>query len=199
MTDEPSGRSGEPHCDDAERLLAGIHFHPRASLGPEIVGRARRGEAAVGDFRPRRVLALRPMLGLAAALILITGSAFLVQRSSSPVILIDSCCQNLDGGARADDGFVLEANGRHIYQLRLYEDRDSSGTFTPADTVRFVRGAEPSLASGGDARTTRVCCSDLDGEGKPDDGMLILSRADESVVLAAVYEQQADGGGVHLR
>ncbi len=29
--------------------------------------------------------------------------------------------------------------------------------------------------------------------------MLILSRADETVVLAAVYEQQPDGGGVHLR
>ncbi len=163
------------------------------------MGRARRGEAAKGDFRPRRVLALRPMLGLAAALLLITGSAFLLRRASGSPVLIDSCCQNLDGGERADDGFVLQANGRHIYQLRLYEDRDGSGSFTPADTVRFVRGAEPSLASGSDARTTRVCCSDLDGEGKPDDGMLILSRADETVVLAAVYEQQPDGGGVHLR
>ena len=97
----------------------------------------------------------------------------------------------------ADDGFVLEACGRKVSRLRLYEDRDGSGSLTAA--VRFARGAVPALGGFGDARSTRFCCADLDGEGPPDDGVLIMSEADESVVLAAVYEQRRRGAVTPLR
>ncbi|MBP2648691.1 MAG: hypothetical protein H6Q77_2315, partial [Gemmatimonadetes bacterium] len=44
MTGESPDRNGDPHLAETERLLAGLRFSPRASLGPEIAGRARRGE-----------------------------------------------------------------------------------------------------------------------------------------------------------
>ncbi len=48
MTGEHTDRNGDPHFVETERLLAGLHFSPRASLGPEIAGRAGRGESAPG-------------------------------------------------------------------------------------------------------------------------------------------------------
>jgi hypothetical protein len=33
---------------------------------------------------------------------------------------------------------------------------------------------------------------DLDREGPPDDGLLVLSRPDETVVMAAIYETGGD-------
>jgi hypothetical protein len=86
-----------------------------------------------------------------------------------------------------------------VSRLKLYEDRDGSRTLSSADLVRFSRGAVPALAGSSDARTTRVCCSDLDGEGPPDDGVLVMSEADESVVLAAIYEQHPRGAAAPLR
>ncbi len=51
-------------------------------------------------------------------------------------------------------------------------------------------GRYPAVSGESDEpRTTRICCADLDGEGPADDGVLIMSEANESVVLAAVYEQ----------
>ena len=68
-----------------------------------------------------------------------------------------------------------------------------------ADVVRFARGAVPAVSGESDARTTRICCADLDGEGPADDGVLIMSEADESVVHAAVYEQHPRGIAAPLR
>jgi len=199
VTGESPDRNGDPHLAETERLLAGLRFSPRASLGPEIAGRARRGEPPRGAGRPGRSTALRSMQGIAAGLLLIGGAGIITWKAIGPPVLIDSCCKDLDGGGSADDGFVLEARGRRVSRLRLYEDRDGSRTFSSADVVRFARGAVPALAGNRDARTRRICCADLDGEGPPDDGVLVMSEADESIVLAAIYEQRPRGAAAPLR
>ena len=68
VTGDHSSPGGDPHGAETERLLAGLRFVPRASLGPEIAGRVRRGEVAKGGLGPRR-----PPLGrwLAAAAVLL--------------------------------------------------------------------------------------------------------------------------------
>src|SRR6218665_686316 len=124
------------------------------------------------------------MLGIAASVLMVASAGIFSWRSMGSPIYIDSCCENLDGGSGWDDGFVLEGRGRQVTRLRLYEDRDGSRTLSPGDVVRFHRGRVPSLAGSSDARTTRICCADLDGEGPADDGVLVMSEADESVVLA---------------
>lgn len=199
MTGEHSDRSGDPHFVETERLLVGLSFTPRGSLGPEIAGRARRGESPRGAPRQARSAVLRSVLGIAASLMLVVSAGVMTWKAVGPPVLIDSCCQDLDGGGVADDGFVLEARGRQVRRLRLYEDRDGSRTLSSADLVRFARGAVPAVAGESDARTTRICCADLDGEGPADDGVLIMSEADESVVLAAVYEQHPRGVAAPLR
>ena len=199
MTGEYPDRQGDPHFVEAERVLVGLSFTPRSSLGPEIVGRVRRGESPRGVSGQPRSVALRSVLGIAAGMMLVVSAAALTWKAIGPEVRIDSCCQDLDGGGSADDGFVLEARGRQISRLRLYEDRDGSGTLSSADVVRFARGAVPAVSGESDARTTRICCADLDGEGPADDGVLIMSEADESVVLAAVYEQQPRGVAAPLR
>ena len=199
MTGEPTGQDHDARLVESARVLAGLQFTPRASLGPEIIGRARRGESPRGGPRQSRTVALRSMLGVAAALALTAGAGVLTWRMVGPPVRIDSCCQDLDGGGSADDGFVLEARGRQVSRLRLYEDRDGSRTLSSADLVRFARGPVPAVSGARDARTTRICCADLDGEGPADDGVLVMSEADESVVLAAVYEQHPRGAAAPLR
>ena len=198
MTGEPTDPNADPRFAGMERLLAGLLFTPRASLGPEIAGRARRGESPRGTAAPRR-FPLRSALGVAASLMLLAGAGVLTWKAIGPEVRIDSCCQDLDGGGTADDGFVLEARGRQVSRLRLYEDRDGSRTLSQGDVVRFARGAVPAIAGDSETRTTRVCCSDLDGEGPADDGVLVMSEAGESVVLAAVYEQHPRGVAAPLR
>ena len=199
MTGGHTDRDGDPHFVETERLLAGLHFSPRASLGPEIAGRAGRGESPRGRPRQSRSATLRSMLGVAAALLLMVSAGVLTWKAVGPPVRVDSCCQDLDGGGTADDGFVLEARGRQISHLRLYEDRDGSRTLSSADIVRFARGAVPAVSGESDGRTTRICCADLDGEGPADDGVLIMREANESVVLAAVYEQHPRGVAAPLR
>lgn len=199
MTGKQKDPNGDPHFVETERLLAGLHFTPRASLGPEIAGRARRGESPRGGRGSSQSMPFRSMLGIAASLMLVVSAGVLTWKAIGPVVRIDSCCQDLDGGGTADDGFVLEARGRQVNRLRLYEDRDGSRTLSSADVVRFARGAVPAIAGESDARTMRICCADLDGEGPSDDGVLVMSEADESVVLAAVYEQHPRGIAAPLR
>lgn len=179
--------------DELERRLEGMRFEPRESLGPEIWGRVRRGERSLSDVRPRRrFLALGA--GLAAAMV--AGAVFLADLylAEDPLV-VDSCCSNLDGGLESDDGAViyLRRDGS-IRRLDIYEDRDGSGSFTMGDVIRLSRGSSPSLAESqtGPITTTRHCCVDLDREGPPDDGLLVLSRPGETVVMAAVYETGGD-------
>ena len=61
------------------------------------------------------------------------------------------------------------------------------------------RRARPAISGPSDARTTRICCADLDGEGVADDGVLVMSEAGEAIVLAAVYEQHPRGVAAPLR
>jgi len=199
MTGGHTDCSGDPQLVETERLLVGISFNPRDSLGPEIAGRVRRGEQPRGRPKASRAAVLRSVFGVAASMVLMLSAGVLTWKSVGPPVLVDSCCRDLDGGGTPDDGFVLEARGRQISRLRLYEDRDGSGTLSSADLVRFVRGAVPAIAGERDARTTRICCADLDGEGPADDGVLIMSEAGESVVLAAVYEQHPRGVAAPLR
>ena len=44
----------EPELRELDRRLRDIAFAPRASLGPEILGRVRRGEPPAGAGPPRR-------------------------------------------------------------------------------------------------------------------------------------------------
>jgi hypothetical protein len=199
MTGEHTDRGGDPHFVETERLLVGLSFAPRESLGAEIAGRVRRGEMPHGRPQPSRSAVLRSTLGLAAALTMAVSAGVLSWKSMGPPVLIDSCCQDLDGGGIPDDGFVLEARGRQVRRLRLYEDRDGSRSLSSGDLVRFARGPVPAVSGDRDARTTRICCADLDGEGPADDGVLIMSEADESIVLAAVYEQRSRGVAAPLR
>ena len=183
--------------DELERRLEALKFEPRESLGPEIWGRVRRGERSLSDVRPRRrFLALGA--GLAAALV--ACGVFLADLYlAEDQLVVDSCCSNLDGGTEGDDGAViyLRRDGS-VRRLDIYEDRDGSGSFTMGDIVRLTRGSSPSLAESqtGPVTTTRHCCVDLDREGPPDDGILVLSRPGETVLMAAIYET---GGSRPLR
>jgi hypothetical protein len=184
--------------DDAARLLEELRFRPRASLGPEIAGRARRGEVAKGGLGPRRV---RPSRRLLAAAVLVAAIAFgaAVRASSPSRVRTDRCCENLDGGTGKDDGYVVEARGRRIERVTLYEDLDGDGRLSAADRVRLVRGHEPSVADDSVRSSIRVCCADLDGEGPADDGLMVLHGPDERVVLAGVFERDGREGLRSLR
>jgi hypothetical protein len=181
--------TGDPHGADTERLLAGLRFVPRASLGPEIAGRVRRGEVAKGGLGPRR-----PPLGrwLAAAAVLAVAlplGAIAHRRVAGPVVRVDECCRNLDGGADANDGYLVQARGRRVERLTLYEDLDGDRRYSAVDRILLVRGASPSIVDDSVAGAIRVCCVDLDGEGAADDGLLVLNAAGERVVLAGLFEQ----------
>jgi hypothetical protein len=172
---------------DIEGRLEGIRFEPRESLGPEIMGRVRRGERSLSDVRPRWLLPW----GLAAAALL-TGVLVLRDVMHRPELaVVDTCCSSLDGGDHNDDGarVYLDARGE-IRRIEVYEDRDGSGGFSPGDVIRLVRGPAPVLLEDGRGPVVamRHCCADLDGEGPGDDGLLVVSRPGEDVVLAAVYE-----------
>ena len=170
-----------------ERRLEGIRFEPRESLGPEIVGRVRRGERSLSDVRPRWLLPW----GLAAA----AGVAGVLMirdvTRAEELAVVDSCCSNLDGGTGEDDGarIFIGADGS-VQRLEIYEDLDGSRSFTPGDIVRLSRGPALRMLDESDAPVlaTRRCCVDLDREGPGDDGLLVLSRPGEEVVLAAIYE-----------
>jgi hypothetical protein len=183
---EDSGIPSE--LEEVDRALRRIGFRPRASLGPELLGRLRRGERSQGGVEPRRH---RPALAaVAAALTLATGAALLLRAPVS----VDRCCYDLDGGGDTDDGVVVFA-GRDakVHQLRIYEDLDGSGGFTAGDLVRLDRGASPAMheASVAGLVTIEHCCLDFDGGGPADDGLLVIGVPPDRVVMAAIYERPA--------
>jgi len=188
-----------PELEALDRRLSEIRFQPRASLGPEIQGRLRRGETP--GRRPP--LAWRPRLlaGLAASLLLLVGLAVYLLPAAS--VVVDRCCYDLDGGGVDDDGVVVVAErDARVHRLRVYEDRDHSHDSSAGDLIRLDRGGK--LAMGTDAGdglvTTRHCCIDLDGGGPSDDALLVIGVPPDRVVMAAIYEdppQARRRGAVH--
>jgi hypothetical protein len=178
-----------PELEQLDRDLADIRFSPRASLGPELLGRVRRGEGPKSRVASRH----RPALAaLAAMLVLAAGTALILRYS--PEVVIDRCCYDLDGGGDRDDGVILRAErDAKVHQLRVYEDRDRSGSFTAADLVRLDRGANPAMRMGsaGGLMTTEHCCLDFDGGGPADDALLVIGVPPDRVMMAAIYEHRS--------
>jgi hypothetical protein len=194
-----------PHeLAEMDRELRGIQFQPRASLGPEVLGRVRRGEWSKGAVSPRR---RRPALAaLAATLVLAAGTALALRGSGR--VVVDRCCYDLDGGGESDDGVVVLAErDAKVHQLRVYEDLDGSTSFTPGDLVRLDRRGSPAMqeTSAAGLVTIEHCCLDFDGGGPADDGLLILGVPPDRVVMAAIYERgagdnpRAEAAGFPLR
>jgi hypothetical protein len=185
-----------PDLEAVERSLREARFAPRASFGPELLGRLRRGERSKGVVPPRRsrpaFLAAAASIALAA---LLAGLA-IHHRSSTPV-LVDRCCYDLDGGGRADDGVSLLAErDARIQRLRVYEDRDRSGALSSGDVIRLDRGDEPAFHAGETKGLVTVerCCLDFDGGGPNDDVLLVLGVPPDRVMMAAIYERPAITG-----
>ena len=184
------GRDIPPELAEIDRDLRGIQFQPRASLGPEVLGRLRRGERSKGAVPPRRA---RPALAALAAVLVAAAGAALALGGSGNVV-VDRCCYDLDGGGEMDDGVVVFAErDAKVHQLRVYEDLDGSATFTTGDLVRLDRGGTPSMqeAAAAGLVTIEHCCLDFDGGGPADDGLLILGVPPDRVVMAAIYERAA--------
>ncbi|MFZ5623615.1 MAG: hypothetical protein ACOY71_04185 [Gemmatimonadota bacterium] len=190
-----------PELEGLDRELGAARFGPRASLGPEVIGRVRRGEHLKGDavFRRHRP-ALRALVagaGLAAAAVL---AAVVVVVRQGAVTRVDRCCADYDGGGVADDGIVVIADRReHVRRVALYEDVDGSRGYTRGDVLRFERGPTLMLhdQSAEGLVTTRHCCLDYDGGGPDDDGVIVMGVPPDRIVMIALYEQRrpraADG------
>jgi hypothetical protein len=176
--------------EELDRRLRGVAFTPRASLGPEILGRVRRGEQPRSSARTGR---RRPALAaIAAALVAATGAALAIRAPGS--VTVDRCCYDLDGGGEADDGvLVLAERDAKVHQLRIYEDLDGSRTFTRGDLVRLDRGASPAMHRAATAGLVTIehCCLDFDGGGPADDGLVVIGVPPDRVVMAAIYERGA--------
>lgn len=179
---------------DLDRALRRVRFEPRASLGPEIAGRAARGEPPRAAPRGRR-------RGLAAGALLAAGIGAVALalpslRQRAPVT-VDRCCYDLDGGGAADDGIrVVARRDAEVRRLWIYEDLDRSGGFTAADIVRLDRRGSPALAEAGVAGlvTRDQCCVDFDGGGHDDDGLLVIGVPPDRVLMAAIYERERAPG-----
>jgi hypothetical protein len=181
-----------PELAELDRALRGVQFQPRASLGPELAGRLRRGERSKGADSPRR---RRPALVAAAAVLTLAAGLVLALRAPATIV-VDRCCYDLDGGGETDDGVVVLAErDAKVHQLRIYEDMDGSQSFSSGDLVRLDRGASPAMheASAAGLVTIEHCCLDFDGGGPADDGLLVLGVPPDRVVMAAIYERAAGG------
>jgi hypothetical protein len=178
-----------PELSDLDRALGGVRFEARASLGPEIEGRVRRGEGVADGAR--RLRFLRTAWGMAATALtaVLAGGVVLAHRP----VTIDRCCFDLDGGGAADDGVTLLADrDAKVHRLRLYEDHDHSGAFSAGDVIRLDRGELPSILAGtrGGLVTTEHCCLDFDGGGPRDDALVVMGVPPDRVVMAAIYERR---------
>jgi hypothetical protein len=179
--------------EELDRALRGIAFRPRGSLGPEIVGRLRRGERPPGPATPLR---RRPALAVIAASLMLALGVALALRAPATVT-VDRCCYDLDGGGDADDGIVVFAErDAKVHQLRIYEDLDGSGGFTDGDLVRLDRGDSPAMHQAATAGliTIEHCCLDFDGGGPADDGLVVIGVPPDRVVMAAIYERPVGAG-----
>ena len=172
--------------EELERALAELKFAPRASLGPELLGRWRQGERAPDPSRPRRW-----WVGVWMAACLVLGVAVARIATAPEFELVDRCCQDLDGGGPADDGLLVEVrDGRTVRALSIYEDADGSGHYSDGDTIRFRRGADPLITAPLDSamHTQEFCCIDYDGGGPSDDALIVVRRPPDFIAMAAIYE-----------
>lgn len=190
------GRSGEwsQEARDLDRRLRTIRFEPRASLGPELYARARRGEGAPATGRSGRG---RPLAWGAAGVALTGVLVWLLVFGGSDreASRLDRCCFDLDGGNQADDGLVIVAGaGETVSSLFLYEDRDGSGGFTPDDVARFAPAGGRQAGGTRGLVTRDHCCWDLDAGGRADDGIMVVSAPPDRVLLAAIYEARERSG-----
>jgi hypothetical protein len=179
---------------ELDRMLSSIHFEPRASLGPELQGRLRRGgEPAESSGRGVWQAVEIGLLTLAMCLAIYLLWATLLREAHGRQI--DQCCWDLDGGGPGDDGVLVEADpDESVRRLTIYEDADGSGGFSQGDPIRFVRGREPVLQPQNLTLTTfHHCCLDYDGGGKADDGVLVLSVPPDRVVMASIYDTRMTG------
>jgi len=170
---------------DLERILEQVRFEPRASLGPEVLGRHRRGEGPRAA-PPRRFR--HALLGLLAG---VAAMAVWIVATPDPTRQLDRCCEDLDGGGDADDGLLVESRGgATVRRLAIYEDKDRSGNFTPGDPVRYEQAGparlmrEPVRAES----ARQFCCLDYDGGGKDDDALVVVGVAPDLITMAAIYE-----------
>ncbi len=174
---------------ELDATLRKLQFEPRNSLGAEIEGRFRRGEKPAPS--PRRI----GRFSGAAALVSLGVAAlwFLVIQPPRPM-MIDRCCQDLDGGGEADDGVrVISRNGTDVKYLLVYEDLDGSRSYTPGDRIRYEREAAPALTGpiAPGAQTVELCCLDYDGGGPDDDALMIVSFPPDRITMAAIIERGA--------
>jgi hypothetical protein len=187
-----------PELEAIERRLAAIRFEPRASLGPELHGRIRRGEMPRGDRRAPFFRQPRLMLRLAAALLLTAGLTIYLRPRAS--VVVDRCCYDFDGGGEPDDGVLVVAErDARVHRLQVYEDRDRSRRYSPGDVIRLDRGSAPAMRPDATEKlvTTRHCCIDLDGGGPSDDALLVIGVPPDQVVMAAIYEERLPGHRGH--
>lgn len=176
---------------DLDRRLRSVCFGPRASFGPELLGRLRRGDSPRSGGHG----GLRWWWFAAAAAVLTAGSALALANvgfvNGSNAVSVDRCCYDLDGGGEGDDGVVILAErDDRVHRLRVYEDLDGSRSFSPADIVRLDRGAEPAVhgLAGRGMVTIERCCLDFDGGGPADDALLVIGVPPDRVLMAAIYE-----------
>src|SRR3954466_4665165 len=182
-----------PDFQELERQLSRIRFQPRASLGPEILGRIRRRESPNGRRRPRFPLRPRALAAVAASFLLLAGLTLYLRPAAS--VVVDRCCYDLDGGGVDDDGVLIVAErDAGVHRLQVYEDRARSHRSSPGDVIRLDRGSDPTMGPGaaGGLVTTRHCCIDLDGGGPSDDALLVIGVPPDRVVMAAIYEERYD-------
>jgi hypothetical protein len=183
---------------ELDRTLDAVRFAPRASLGPELAGRVRRGEPPRRSPRPPHPWGV--VLGAVAAGVAVALA--LPGLRPTRDITVDRCCFDLDGGGTADDGVrIVARRDADVRRLRVYEDADHSGSLTPGDVVRLDRGPKVALTTAGLAGlvTLERCCLDFDGGGPSDDGLLIIGVPPDRVVMAAIYERGAASRAASVR
>ncbi len=197
-----------PHAGDADdqmpeevreldRMLEAIRFEPRASLGPEVVGRLRREKVvptSAAGWSPFRWSPFR----MSAIALLVVGVSAIWFTTTPADVMVDRCCYDFDGGGEADDGVVavVQPNGR-IRRIAVYEDLDASGSYTSGDLLRFDRPPTLTIPEipADDLITLRHCCSDYDGEGIDDDGVIVVAAPPDRVTMVAVYQRSTGANG----
>ena len=181
-----------------DAALRGAGIEPRASLEPEIAGRFAAGERARFGGRRGSGRNRIAVVGVAALLLVAAGA---VRGGFAPPLdafaataTVDRCCADLDGGGKADDGVLVETvQGHRVRRIMLYEVQDADRAWTPGEMIRFVRRGAPDLRATdrGDRLVAReFCCSDYDGGGDPDDGVLVVASTAGDVLMAALFDRR---------